>query len=312
MFVQLQRMATLMAAAAIAFAAPIHAQNAGAASHSGLKKTVSVAAFEAQELVLGGATADELNALLVSALLQDGRFVVLERTALADMTNEQTLAQGGAVAAGGAAQPARVLTGSAIIRGTVTKFDPGVHGGSLSVGGLPFLGGGGLGLNAQTAEVAISLRVIDSTTGQILYVGTAKGHASTKSLQVQAHAGGYDWNGGSFLKTPLGEALQDAIRRSVDQIAIGMAKIPWSALVIDCEGANVYLTAGENQGVAEGQVFHVFRKGKVLTDPASGAVLDVILEPVGTIRVQSVRDKTSIATVTSGNAPSRGDVVKAD
>jgi curli biogenesis system outer membrane secretion channel CsgG len=305
-------MAILMAAAAFAFAAPIHAQNAGAASHGGLKKTVSVAAFEAQELVLGGATADELNALLVSALLQDGRFVVLERTAMADMQNEQALAQGGAVAAGGTAQPARFLTGNAIIRGTVTKFDPGAHGGSLSVGGLPFLGGGGLGLNAQTAEVAINLRVIDSTTGQILYVGTAKGHASTKSVQVLARSGGYDWNGGSFLKTPLGEALQDAIRRSVDQIAIGMAKMPWSALVIDCEGAKVYLTAGENQGVTEGQVFNVYRKGKVLTDPASGAVLDVILEPVGTIQVQSVRDKTSIAAVTSGTAPARGDVVKAD
>jgi curli biogenesis system outer membrane secretion channel CsgG len=311
-FFRIRRIALFVAAATFLFSNPVQAQKADGAPHGGLKKTVSVAAFEAPELAQGGATADELNALLVGALLADGRFVVLERASLADMTNEQTLAQGGAVAAGGAAQPARFLTGSAIVRGTVTKFDPGTHGGSLSVGGLPFLGGGGLGVSSQTAEVTINLRVIDSTTGQILRVATAKGHATTKSLQVQARSGGYDWNGGSFLKTPLGEALQDAIRKSVDEIGTAMAKMPWSALVIDCDGSNVYLTAGENQGVAEGQVFKVYRKGKVLTDPASGVVLDVLMEPVGTVQVKTVRDKISIATTESGGVPARGDVVKAE
>jgi len=310
-FFPLHRNAILAYAATLLLSAPALAQNASA-PFNGLKKSVTVAAFEAPELTVGGATADELNALLVDALLRDGRFVVLERATLVDMTNEQTLSQGGAVAAGGVAQPARFLTGSAIIRGTVTKFDPGTHGGSLSVGGFPFLGGGGLGVSSQTAEVTISLRVIDSTTGQVLHMGSAKGHATTKSIQVQARTGGYDWNGGSFLKTPLGEALQDAIRKTVDEIGLAMAKVPWSALVSEFDSGNVYLTAGENQGVAEGQIFHVYRKGKVLTDPASGVVLDVLLDPVGTIQVRSVREKISIATVISGEAPARGDVVKVD
>lgn len=273
-----------------------------------LKKTVTVAAFEAPELTQAGATADELNGLLVGALVRDGRFVVLERATMTDMQTEQTLAQGAAVAQGAVAQPARLLTGSAIIRGTVTKFDPGTHGSSLNVGGLGVLGG----LSSQTAMVEISLRVIDSTTGQILYIGTATGHASAKSVQVQARAGGLDWNGGAFLKTPLGEAFQDAIRDCVDRIAIGMAKVPWSALVADAEGGNVYVTAGMNQGVAEGQVFHVYRKGKVITDPATGTVLDVILEPIGTIQVRTAREKVAIATVLSGATPARGDLVKSD
>jgi len=308
----LHRIAMIVCAGTLLLGAPVHAQNASPPPSGGLKKSVTVAAFEAPELVQGGASADELNALLVDALLKDGRFAVLERGSLADMTNEQTLSQGGAVAAGGTAQPARFLSGSAIIRGTVTKFDPGTHGGSLSVGGFPFLGGGGVGLTSQTAEVTISLRVIDSTTSQVLYTGSAKGQATTKSVQVQAHGGGYDWNGGSFLKTPLGEALQDAIRKTVDEIGLAMAKMPWQALVSDADGGNVYLAAGENLGLSPGLVFHVYRKSKVITDPASGAVLDVLLDPVGTIRVQSVRDKISIATVESGAAPQRGDVVKVD
>jgi len=41
-------------------------------------------------------------------------------------------------------------------------------------------------------------------------------------------------------------------------------------------------------------------------------VLDVLLSPVGVVKVQSVRDKISIATVVSGGAPERGDMVKLD
>jgi curli biogenesis system outer membrane secretion channel CsgG len=288
----------------LATAASLHAQDTSGTLRASPKKTVAVAGFEAPELAQGGATAEELTALLVDALLQDGRYVVLERAALADVQAEQQLSHG---AASGATH---VAGASALIRGTVTKFEPAASGGSLGLGNIPFLGGGGANASARTAEVTISLRVIDATTSQILFVGSASGRATTKSINVDASAGLYNWNGGAFLKTPLGEALQDAIRKSVDQIAIGMQKVPWSASVIDCDGKSVYITAGLDQGVWQGAVFHVYRKGRVLTDPSSGVTLDVMYDPIGTIQVQTVRDKISIATITSGSPPARGDVVR--
>lgn len=129
-------------------------------------------------------------------------------------------------------------------------------------------------------------------------------------LGVTGQQGLYQWNAGGFLKTPLGEALQDAIQKSVDKIAIGMAKVPWSAFVIDNDGTNVYITAGADQGIQPGMAFHVYRKGKELVDPSTGVVLDVLTDNVGTIQVANVRDKVSIATVTGGNPPARGDIVK--
>ena len=33
------------------------------------------------------------------------------------------------------------------------------------------------------------------------------------------------------MKTPLGEALQDAIQKSVDKIAAGMARVPWKVSI---------------------------------------------------------------------------------
>ena len=112
------------------------------------------------------------------------------------------------------------------------------------------------------------------------------------------------------MKTPLGEALQDAIQKSVDKIAAAMAKIPWTASVIECSGTDVYITASADQRIEPGMVLHVYHKNRELTDPGTGAVLDVIMDDVGSIRVATVRDKISIATITSGNPPVRGDVVK--
>jgi len=276
----------------------------------GPKKSVAVTAFESPELVQGGATSEELNALLVNALLKDGRFVVVERTAIADLTAEQQLGTGGSATAETAAQTGHLLGASAIVKGTVTKFEPSAGGTSIGVSGIPFLGGGGPTVGSQTAVVEISIRVIDSSTGQIIYTGTAEGRATAKTVSVTGQRGLYQWNAGAFLKTPLGEALQDAIQKSVDKIAIGMAKVPWSAFVIDNDGTNVYITAGDDQGIQPGMAFHVYRKGKELTDPSTGVVLDVLTDDVGTIQVASVRDKVSIATVTGGSPPARGDIVK--
>jgi curli biogenesis system outer membrane secretion channel CsgG len=292
------RIAACILASVFAFASPVLAEDASA--HPGPKKTVVVSGFEAPELMQGGATADELTALLVNALIADGRFVVLERPDLIGVRTEQQIAQ----------QTQTSLSAGAIIRGTVTKFDAAAGGTSLGVGGLPFLGGGGAAANSQTAEVTISLRVIDVNTSQILFTGSATGHASAKSLGVTGTTGLYSWNAGGFLKTPLGQALEDAIRKGVDQIAVGMAKVPWSAQVIDNDGGQVYITAGNDQGIWQGAVFHVYRKGKVLTDPTTGATLDVLFDPVGTITVQTVRDKVSIATVSDGSVPARGDIVR--
>ncbi len=312
MFFKTPNIAAVLAVAAAALIAltPINAEEAHHAPQVGPKKTVSVVGFEAPELVQGGATPEELMALLVNALIQDGRFVVVERAAMTDIQTEQQLRTGGAVTAGTSAQAGKVLASSAIVRGTVTKFEPATSGSSLNVGGFRFLSGGGVGLSAQTARVTISLRVIDTTTSQILYFGTAEGHATARSVEVKGGTGLYEWNGGAFLKTPLGDALQDAIRKSVDQIAAAVAKLPWSALVIDNDGTNVFITAGADQGIWQGAVFHVYRKGKELTDPGTGAVLDVLLDPVGVIEVQSVRDKVSIAKLVSGDAPARGDIVR--
>jgi curli biogenesis system outer membrane secretion channel CsgG len=289
-------------------------------AYLGPKKTVFVDVVGAAEAMAGGTqavgTTDEgLNAMLVDALLRDGRFVVVERVALGVIQLEQQLGKDGATTAETAAASGQMLGASAIVRATVTKFEPAAGGGGLQIG-LPFgrLLGGTAGVTGQHAVVEFNLRIIDTSTGQIVATSKASGTAKSTSATVAAtnnKSGAYVGTT-AFQNTPLGKAAESAINAAVKQIALGMENVRWSALVVAFDAGKVYVSAGAAQNLNVGAALHVYRKGKVLTDPATGVVLDTLMTNVGTIQIQSVKDKVSIGTVTSGGPPVRGDLVKFD
>jgi curli biogenesis system outer membrane secretion channel CsgG len=312
--------------ACAALSLPAYAKNKDAASAGPTgepKKTIAVGTFESPELMAGGASGPGLAVMLDNALLKDGHFVVVERGALAQVQNEQMLAKTGQVA-GSSAAPSGQLTGASVmVFGTVTKFIPNASGGAVNVGGigssnnnsfLSTLGsstGSTAGVSQTTAEVEINLRLVDTVTGQIVYSATASGSASSTGVNANIYtASGMSIGGQAFLNTPLGKAAQDAIEDGVKKIGIGMTSVPWSATVVENDGGTVYIAAGADRNMQPGMTLHVYRVGKQLTDPSTNAVLETMVDNVGTIQVQSVSDKVSTCTVTGGNPPARGDILK--
>jgi curli biogenesis system outer membrane secretion channel CsgG len=284
------------------------------ASYDGLKKTVSVDQFQAAEAVGGTVTADGLTAMLTDALVKDGRFVVVERPGMASVQAEQALGTATSTSAETSAKTGQLIGASAIVRGAVTKYEPAAGGGSLGVGGLPLgsLFGGEAGVKNSHAVLEISLRLVDTTTGQVISTSSAQGTASSTNASatlVNTHNGA-SLGGTAFQNSPIGQAAQDAIVKAVEQIAAGMKDVPWSALVVDADGAKIYVNAGADRNVRPGLALTVYRKGKVFTDPSTGAVLDVDLEKIGTIRIDGVREKMSTAAMESGQAPVRGDLLR--
>lgn len=282
--------------------------------YDGLKKTVSVDQFQATEAVGGTVTADGMTAMLTAALVKDGRFVVVERPGLANVQAEQALGKGGSTTAETAATTGQLIGASAIVRGAVTKFEPAASGGGLSLGGLPMgsLFSARAGLTSKTAVMEISLRLIDTTTGQVISTSTAQGSANSTGADatiVNPNSGASLGNS-AFQTTPIGQAGEQAILKAVEQIAAGMRSVPWSALVVDAGDGKVYVNAGAERNVQTGMVLNVYRKGKVFTDPATGVVLDVDMQKIGVIRVDGVREKLSTAAVVSGESPARGDLLK--
>jgi len=279
------------------------------------KKTIAVGTFESPEMLAGGATGEGLSAMLTDALVHDGHFVVIEREAAAQVQSEQALTQSGAVTGEAAAAPGKMIGASVLVLGTVTKYNPQSSSSSFGVGGFGGVLGSDenstVGFTGQTAEVEINLRLVDTTTGQVLFSGAAKGSASAKGVSADIYnSSGMHFGGQQFFSTPLGKAAQDAMQSAVTQIDTWMDKVPWSALVIENDNGTVYINAGANQNLHEGMTLHVYRAAKPLVDPSTGEVIDVLTNNVGTIQIQTVRDRTAICAVASGDQPTRGDLLK--
>jgi len=261
------------------------------AAFDGLRKTIAVDLFQATDAVGGSVTAEGMTAMLTQALVEDGRFLVVEGS-------------------GGGIAP------SAIVRAAVTKYEAAAGGGGLSISGGPLGGllGGRASTRSQTAVMEIALRLIDAATGQVVSTSSAQGRASSRTSEaglVESWGGGR-LGGEIFRATPIGQAGQDAIMKAVDQIAGGMRAVEWSALVVDAAENGVYLNAGADRNVQSGLTLSVWRPGRTLTDPGTGEVLDVEMARVGRVRVETVRARLSIASVIDGEPPMRGDVLKAD
>ena len=287
--------------------------------YEGLKKTVSVDQFLATEAVGGTVTAEGMTALLTAALVRDGRFVVVERTGLANILAEQALGQGTGAIAETTAKTGQLIGASIVVRGAVTKYEPAASGGGVALGGLPlgsFLSpfATRAGLTHRTAVMEISLRLIDTTTSQIISTSSAQGSASSTaaSVTIVDPGSGASLGGDAFRATPIGQAGEQAIVKAVEQIAAGMKGVPWSALVVDASAGKVYVNAGAERNMQAGMILNVHRKGKVFTDPATGVVLDVDMQKIGMIRIDGVREKLSTAAVINGESPLRGDLLKLD
>lgn len=131
---------------------------------------------------IGKGMADQV----VDALVNDGSFRVVERKKLDTVLAEQDFAQSDRAdpSAAKLAKVGKVLGVKYILAGSITKFSTEKRGGGMRVKGV------GLGGSKAKSEVALTARVIDATTGEILI--------SAKGLGSSSKGGGFDFSKGGF------------------------------------------------------------------------------------------------------------------
>lgn len=278
-------------------------------------KTVSVEPFLAAEAVGGSVTSDGLTAMLIDALNKDGHFLVVERSlGLAGVQAEQGLGTASSTTAETSAKTGQLIGSSAIVRGTVIKYEANAKGGGLSAGGFglgSFLAPQA-GIKHSSASLSVSIRLIDTTTGQIIGTYEAQGEAGSNSAGIDAvnPKTGLSLGANAFSNTPIGQAAQDAIVKCVAKIVEGMRRVPWSSSIVDASDGRIFVSGGNDRHLKPGTLLTVVRKGKVFTDPTTGAVLDVDLQSIATVKLDAVKDKLSIASLIDGQTPARGDLVQ--
>ena len=275
----------------------------------GPKKRVAVTKFENKVTGVYGnwRLGEGFAEMLTTELMNTGRFIVVERQALQDIVGEQELGQTGLVKQESAAKVGELLGAQIIVRGVVSEFSLAESGGGGGIG----IAGFRLGGKSSNAHVGVDIRLIDTTTGQVLYSHNAAGHASSSSVGVSVSRGIVDFGAEGFNNTPLGQATREAISDCVNFIISKMESMPFSAKVIKVTGDNIYINAGTNLNIKPGMTFRAYSVGESIVDPDTNLVLGQEEKMVGVIEVKNAQDKFSIGYPKSGcGSLKKGDVLK--
>ncbi len=264
--------------------------------------------------------------LMVEKLVQDGTYSVIERKALDKVLAEQNFSNSDRADPNSAARIARILGVDAIITGSITQFgrddkSTGVAGGALSrVTGR--FGVGGVKLSDAKAVVAISARMINTETAEILAAARGVGESRRKGTSLLGAGGGSVIGGGAvdmtsknFASTIIGEAVNQAVENACAQLEGKAGSLPEhvvtiDGLVADASGGVLVLNVGSRVGVKVGDRLQVRRKIREVKDPATGKVLRSIENTIGEVTITEVDEQSSVGTFSGSGQPRTGDVVK--
>jgi len=222
---------------------------------------------------------------------------------------EQDLAKSGRMATSKVAQTGLLRAARYIGTGAVTEVEGKQSGGG---GGISFHGIS-LGGGKSEAQVTVIVKLIDTTSGEIVAKERIVGKAGNTHLKVGLDIAGVNTDLGGFKKTPLGQAAQDCINQATAVIAKKMEEFPFEGAVITTSSSGkVLINRGAEFGVEAGQELVMGAEGKTITDPDTGAILGKEEgQTIGKLKVSKVDKKFSYCDVTEGEKnPPKGTVVR--
>jgi curli biogenesis system outer membrane secretion channel CsgG len=280
-----------------------------------------VAGIFGQDVDIGKGICD----LLVTNLVKDGTYSVIERKALDKIMTEQNFSNSDRANPNSAAKLGKLLGVDAIIVGSITEFgnetkNTGAGGGGGGFGGF---GLGGFSHKNSKANVALTARLVDVDTAEILGVAEGKGQSSRSSTSMLGGgghwggfgAGGVNFGSSDFQNTIIGEAVKAATDQMSTEVIVANTKlavrtIKVEGLVAAVDSGQVVLNVGAKAGVKVGDQLNVERVSKEIKDPATGKVIRRLSSTVGVLKVTDVDDESSVCTTVSGSGFKVGDVVK--
>ena len=168
--------------------------------------------------------------LIVDAMLEDGSFRIFERKKIAAVLGEQDLANSNRADpdASSVAKLGKVAGVKYLVTGSITKFGTedskkGVGGGGFGAGRF---GLGGVGMSKGKATVAITVRIIDTSTSEIMLSAKGEGVSKRSGLMLGGGAGGgggggfggFQMGSSNFRETVIGEATELAVKQLVTNL----------------------------------------------------------------------------------------------
>jgi curli biogenesis system outer membrane secretion channel CsgG len=263
--------------------------------------------------------------LLVTDLVKDGSYSLIERKALDKIMAEQNFSNSERADPTSAAKLGKLLGVDAILVGSITEFGNETKKQNIGGGGGNWrgFGVGGFGHSNSKANVAVTCRLVNVDTGEIIAVAEGKGQSARSSTSMLG--GGGNWHGfgggnadfgsSDFQQTIIGEATKSAVDTlSADLVSsapkVGVRTITVEGEVAAVDGGQIILNVGKRAGVNVGDQLEVMRVTREIKDPATGNVLRRLTTSIGIVKATDVDDVSSICTPVSGTDFKTGDRVK--
>lgn len=222
--------------------------------------------------------------ILMSRLVATQSFIVLERSDLSKVNDEQKLTKVGSV--GG------LIGADTLIIGSVTEF------GRSTTGTSGFLSG----TKIQTATAKVEVRLVDVATGLAFFSTSGSGLANTESGSIAGFGSRADYDG-SLNDKAISAAISDMLGRLVTKLE----DRPWHTDILKVSGKQVIIAAGTRQGLKVGAQLQVFKAGEKVKNPQTGFTIDLPAQPIGVLQVASLfgdseTNEGAICELISGSA----------
>lgn len=282
------------------------------AQKQGRKKRIAVFTFDDKSNSnwswWGNKTVGEgVSDMVTTELVKTGDYSVIERERLNDLLREQDLGASGIVTQQTAAAMGKILGVELAVFGAVTEF--GYKNSNTNVN-IPKTG---IRVGKQAAVTAVDIRIVNTSTGEILTAENVRRQKSTLAGGVRIKNLRFD-NQKAFDESLVGKVTRNAIEDVIDLISRHAEAVAWQAKVIMMKDGKVYINSGQNDGVQKGEIFTVSRAGEELIDPDTGISLGSTTSKIGKIKVidnASIGNgKASICEVIEGGDFQKGDLVQ--
>ena len=265
-------------------------------THKGPKLRVGIVDFVNKSAYGAGRLGTSASDILTTELFKTGAFIMVERSQLRQVLGEQALGQTGAINPDTAAQAGKVLGLNALVTGSISQF-------GVSTSGQDY---GVYKQKVQAAKCVVDVRVVDTSTGQLLFADSGRGEFERKAQEVlgMGQRAGYDETLGQ-------EALRSAITQFMDNLVQQLKNVEWSGRIAMVSGNDVYINCGRDVGLKPGDVLTVQTLGQEIYDPQTKMLLGRTRGAVkGELLVTELDEKMTITQIRAGTGFSIGDMVK--
>ncbi|MGN1358903.1 MAG: CsgG/HfaB family protein [Kiritimatiellia bacterium] len=276
------------------------------AAGSGLRYSVQVTKFENKSNWRGQwELGDAWGTIFTDQLVQSGHFIVLGEAEMRGAAmQEQDLAASGRTAGGKKApKTGRMTPAQLLVKGAITHVQE-TKGGSTGLG----FRGISLGASGGSAEINITIYLVDTATGQVKASKTVIGNSGKRGLKLGYHGsklGGLRGDLGGFEKDNMGKAAMDACNQAIEFLVAQLDSIPWEGSVALAKPDKLIINRGTRDGVTVGMSFDIGKVEEVVDDD-TGEVIDSSMTKLGTVKVTEVKEKVAYTTPLPGAAKGMG------